>query len=213
MIYGVIPARAGSKGLPGKNRMLFQKTASKIPDGFADVIVSTDDVEIMHYANEYGFTIRVRDSNLSSDFADTRQVLRDVALNMHEDDIICLLYLTYPERTPDDILNAIETMYRTQARSLMCKKPVDTHPYLALYELPDGRGMQVVNHDLYRRQDYPPCFELSHFVFCCYVGELQYLNRNLYNSRTVFMPIEKKYDIDTESELREYEESLNNVNG
>ena len=45
----VIPARKGSKGLPGKNRILLKYTIDTIPkDYHKKVIVSTDDIEIIN---------------------------------------------------------------------------------------------------------------------------------------------------------------------
>ena len=41
----LIPARKGSKGLPGKNRLLFDETANLLKG--KDVIVSTDDEVII----------------------------------------------------------------------------------------------------------------------------------------------------------------------
>ena len=52
----IIPARSGSKGLPGKNRKLFDFTASIIPEDFiADTFVLTDDPEIYDYGSGAGF--------------------------------------------------------------------------------------------------------------------------------------------------------------
>ena len=51
MIYYVIPARKGSKGLPFKNRKLFDITAKTIPDDAKPhTIVSTDDEHISELA-------------------------------------------------------------------------------------------------------------------------------------------------------------------
>jgi len=43
MIWYVIPAREGSKGLPSKNRLLFNFTAETVKSVNQDVIVTTDD--------------------------------------------------------------------------------------------------------------------------------------------------------------------------
>ena len=54
----IIPARKGSKGLPGKNRLLLEHTISKIPEIYKkDVIVTTDDESIIEqYKHKRRFT-------------------------------------------------------------------------------------------------------------------------------------------------------------
>jgi len=69
----VIPARKGSKGLPFKNRKLFNRTADIIPDdmkGFTYVL--TDDAEIIKMAEDYGFNIIVRPYAISQDETSTK---------------------------------------------------------------------------------------------------------------------------------------------
>ena len=69
-------------------------------------------------------------------------------------------------------------MLEMNANSLLCGQDVKSHPYLCLYKS-GFRGNQLIKHDLYRRQDYPEVFELSHYVGCCYVSELKKLNYNV----------------------------------
>ena len=53
-------------------------------------------------------------------------------------------------------------------------------------------GKQLVDHDLYRRQDYPKVFELSHLVTIFDVSELPNLNENIYNDKTIYFPLKKE---------------------
>lgn len=199
MIYYIIPARKGSKGLPGKNRILFNYTARKIPDEYWNyVFVTTDDEDIMQMS--YNFNVIERSQELSCDTANIRDVLLSMSKNFNDDDIFVLLYLTYPQRTWDEIKSALNSFYKTTAKSLLCCQPVRTHPYLCIYK----SGLQVVEHDLYRRQDYPECREISHYIAIVQVSEIKKLNKNLYNNNTFFYEIDRVIDIDTQDDLDAY---------
>lgn len=209
----IIPARLGSKGLPFKNRTLFKYTADSIPlDRRSDVIVTTDDPEIIKLAQEYAFTIVERPAILAEDDTSTRDVLFHVIKeqNIVSSEFIIMLYLTYPERTWEEVMDAfnffLEHSYSGAATSLLCKKEVKTHPYLCLEEYgADGIfGRQITRHDLYRRQDYPKCFEISHYVCIFKAGSIYKLNRNLYCDDTVFYQIADVIDVDTKKELDQF---------
>jgi len=201
----VIPARKGSKGLPFKNRMLFNKTADIIPEdmkGFTYVL--TDDAEIIKMAEDYGFNIIVRPYTISQDETSTKEAM-EYFLNMmmfgpNED--IVMLYLTYPERTWEDVIRAHKFVWEHNAHSMLCKKELDTSPFLMMKEEDNNKGSQLFYHDLYRRQDYPKCFEISHFISIFRASELNKLNNNLYNRRTMFMEIQNNIiDVDTQHDL------------
>ena len=102
MTYFVIPARKQSKGLPFKNRALFDFTASSIPEVMrAKTIVSTDDEELLEKAeNEYGFIAAERPEELSLDTATPKSAMKHAttAGNLKDEDFVVSLYLTYPKR-------------------------------------------------------------------------------------------------------------------
>lgn len=215
MDWIIIPARKGSKGLPGKNRSLFKYTAEIIPEFMKQrTIVSTDDLELMTIADSYGFNLLYRSSENSTDTADMNSVLSEVLVTnpekIQEKDIIVMLYLTYPERTWNDVVNAYLHFKNKYARSLLCCEQMrldETHPYLYMYDNGNGTGRQIVHHNLYRRQDYPNVFKISHFVFLSYADEIKELNKNLYNERTVFYSVNSHIDVDTVSDLNRFKGS------
>ena len=131
----IIPARKGSKGLPGKNRLLFEHTISKIPKIYKkDVIVTTDDEVIIEQLSSSECKTLKRQKTLSEDTTSTRDVLQDAIdkYNISEDEQIIMLYLTYPERTWKDIEQALEFYSKTKARSLLCCSDVKVNPFLSL---------------------------------------------------------------------------------
>lgn len=199
----IIPAREGSKGLPGKNRLLFSHTAKIIPSSLRDsTFVTTDDTVIKSLAQEQGFKVHNRPKKLCDDVTSMKEVMLDF-FNSHGSlgEITVLLYLTYPQRKWSDVHDALEELNTSKAKSLLCAFDVETHPYLIAFEEPNNKGRQICPHNLFRRQDYPKCFEISHFVSAFYDDELPLLNDNLYNCNTHFMKREKKVDIDLPEHL------------
>lgn len=121
-VLAIVPARAGSKGLPGKNiKMLAghpllawtirQAKNSKYID---EIYVSTDGSEIADVAEMYGAPItNFRPSHLASDTAQTSDVVFDILGEFKENfffDYILLLEPTSPLRKEHDIDQLIEKM-------------------------------------------------------------------------------------------------------
>ena len=115
MILGLIPARGGSKGVPGKNikvicgkpliawtieRALQSKKLDK-------VLVSTDSEEIAAVAGQYGAEVLMRPAELATDAASTQDVMVH-ALQACPADVLVLLQPTSPCRHEDLIDECIE---------------------------------------------------------------------------------------------------------
>lgn len=201
----LIPARRNSKGLPFKNRLLFDYTINTIPNNLYDkVIVSTDDEVLIEKAISMGLNVSIRPENLGLDQTSTKDVIKYHIDNgdLDEQSTVIMLYLTYPERTWVDIKNAYDIFISGGLNSLLCKKEINsTHPYLYMYDTSNNKGKQLIKHNLYRRQDYPPVFEISHYVCVFNVNGFNNLNNNLYNDETFFMGINDVTDVDTKIDL------------
>ena len=203
----IIPARAGSKGWPGKNVMLFDCTASKIPGEFRNkVIVSTDDIQITALSEKYGYQLHERSSETSADTADIKSAIKEIvsAGDYKTTDVIVMLYLTYPDRDWDHVIQMYNTFISNECRSMLCAQPVKTHPYLVMYDAPGNTGKQVIRHSCYQRQQYPECFELSHYICMFRVGEISRLNKNMYNTKTQFYSIPRTIDVDSEDDYKQF---------
>ena len=202
----IIPARKGSKGLPFKNRKLFDCTVNTIPQELlSDVYVSTDDEVILEKAATKNIAIIKRKEHLAQDNTSTKDVMIDAIKSLSLDPLetVLMLYLTYPERSWDDVESAIKFFKKNKASSLLCKKDLQISPYLCMIE--DGiKGKQVIKHDLYRRQDYPNCFEISHFICLFKVLELNNLNNNMYNNNTIFYKIRQVVDVDRPIDMENF---------
>ena len=179
-------------------------TLNKIQKWKSNIIITTDDEFIIENYKDY--KILKRSEDLSNDTASVKDVLVDVieTLEIDNEDII-LLYLTYPERTLEDIEKIYKFYVDNHLTSLLCKKQVKTHPYMCLEELENGRGKLVVPHDFYRRQDYPRCFEFSHFVCIFNSDKIYELNDLIMHNQSYFYNIEDKIDIDEEEDLEQWQ--------
>lgn len=213
MLYYIIPCRKGSKRLPKKNRKLIDYTLQSLPKKVRDrTIITTDDPWIWDHIKNTDFKLHKRDPKFAQDETSTRAVLRHLAdeYNFDDTDDFVLLYVTYPERKFGDVEKAIQFYKRHDAKSMLCKQEPQSHPYLCMYEEDNHRGSQIVEHDLYRYQDYPNVFELSHYIAITQVGELDNVNPNLYNGETIYYSIDSVIDVDHPTDLQKYLDENNN---
>ncbi|MFW6046678.1 MAG: cytidylyltransferase domain-containing protein [Candidatus Woesearchaeota archaeon] len=127
-IIAVIPARGGSKGIPGKNikllagKPLIAWTIEEInASGYIDeCYVSTDNGKIKEIAKEYGAKIIERPSSISGDRASTELALMHTAEVLNEEfDVLALFQCTSPLRYTYQIDEALEKMFSEEADSLL----------------------------------------------------------------------------------------------
>lgn len=209
----VIPARRNSKGLPFKNRTLIKKTLNTIPDEYkSNILVSTDDEYIIQICKDNSINYHVRSTTISADTTSTKEVMEALVKEgfLKSEEVIIMLYTTYPERKWDDVLKFYNFFISNNCNSLLTKYDINSsHPFLMAFE--DGhKGKQIYKHNLFRRQDYPKVFEISHYICIFKVKELKNLNNNLYNDDTFFYRLEKKIDVDTKEDLERYEKTNTN---
>tara|TARA_B100000586_G_C20078389_1_gene414194 strand:- start:75 stop:734 length:660 start_codon:yes stop_codon:yes gene_type:complete len=213
--FFIIPARRDSKGLPFKNRKLLDYTINNMPIELHEkTIVTTNDEKIIEKLSATNINVLRRDEQLCLDDISIKDVMLDVVkkFQMKSNDTIVMLYLTSPDRKFSDIKKILGYYYERKIKTLTCCVEPKTHPYLVLFKKENQKGEQVVKHDLYRRQDYPECFEIRHFVCIFQVDEIQKLNSNMYNESTIFYKIDSDIDVDHENDLKEFLKS-NTIKG
>ena len=213
--FFIIPARRDSKGLPFKNRKLLDYTINNMPIELHEkTIVTTNDEKIIEKLSATNINVLRRDEQLCLDDISIKDVMLDVVkkFQMKSNDTIVMLYLTSPDRKFSDIKKILGYYYERKIKTLTCCVEPKTHPYLVLFKKENQKGEQVVKHDLYRRQDYPECFEIRHFVCIFQVDEIQKLNSNMYNESTIFYKIDSNIDVDHENDLKEFLKS-NTIKG
>jgi N-acylneuraminate cytidylyltransferase len=124
----VIPARGGSKRIPGKNMQLLNgiplfvhsiKYAQQFPDLIAEIYVSTDDETIRVKALDSGAKVIDRPELLATDTATSASVLQHALAQIEEVDWVVLLQPTNPLRPQGLLENAFEILNNGQHDSLM----------------------------------------------------------------------------------------------
>ena len=189
-VLAIIPARGGSKGLPGKNILplagkpliawsIEAAFGSKILD---KCIVSTDNNEIAKVAKKYGCEVPfIRPERLATDESTTMDVLEHSIRFFNEQsiefDYIVLLEPTSPLRDSNDIDTAIKLLNenRKQADSIVGVSKVEsTHPVFDVRINNDGLIYPYVGgaFKMFRRQDIE---ELYFFEGSVYVSDIQIL--------------------------------------
>ena len=125
-VLAVVPARGGSKGLPGKNSRLLaglplvahSLRAAAAMRTVTRCVVSTDDPEIARVAREHGGDVPwLRPAELATDTTPMAPVLRHALAAVEEEegrpyDALVLLDPTSPARVPAEVDAAVEQLLR-----------------------------------------------------------------------------------------------------
>jgi CMP-N,N'-diacetyllegionaminic acid synthase len=174
----VIPARGGSKGVPGKNikllngKPLIHYTIEAAQGVFNNeqIIVSTDSQEIKQVAEQKGLSVPfLRPSELATDQAGSYEVLLH-ALDFVQStgwfpEILILLQPTSPFRTAQHIQEALE-FYNSELEMIVSVKETRANPYYVLREEDeDGFLVKSKESTATRRQDVPKVWELNGAIY------------------------------------------------
>lgn len=225
-VLAIIPARGGSKGLPGKNiRLVCGKPliAWSIEQARAcseidSVIVSTDSMEIADVAKSFGADVPfLRPEHLSGDTASSIDVVLHtidyMAEHGSEYDLVVLLEPTSPLREASDISGAISHLLQTSgAESVVGVSQVESlHPSF-LYKMKNGMlspylGEQPNN---VRRQDIEDLYFLEGSVYVSYTDAL-IARKSFYHEATApwIVPRYKSFEVDELVDLIAVEAIIN----
>jgi len=219
MVLAVIPARGGSKGLPGKNilpvqgRPLLAWTADAALAACAldRVVVSSDADAILAAARACGVETLRRPAELATDTATTLDVIVHALDACPGHDIVVVLQPTSPLRTAADIDGALERFAATGAPSCVSVCEAEQSPYW-MYRLGAGQALLPVvdgTPQATRRQDLPTVYVLNGAV---YVADTAWLRttRAFVAAGTVahVMPVERSLDIDTAQDFERFAKTV-----
>lgn len=221
-VVSIIPARGGSKGLPGKNiidldgKPLIAWTieASLKSKYITKTVTSSDDDKILEIAKQFGSEILKRPEELSLDTTPSEPVIEHVLKsieNIEEYDYLVLLQPTSPLRNEKDIDKSIELLVEKKASALISTKEID-NKILKVFKN-DGNGyLEGIANNTYpfmRRQDLPKTFMPNGAIYIVNINEFL-KTKKLFTDKTIsFEMTEKKsYDIDTLEDLQVCSEIL-----
>lgn len=214
-VLALIPARGGSKGVPGKNirpaggKPLIAWTieAAKASRYVDRVILSSDDPAIAAVAKQFGCEVPfMRPAELATDEADSMDVIRHALKTLPEHyDYLVLLQPTSPLRRSADIDGALERCLQGATQTCVTVCEPDKSPYWMMTMAADGSVQPLFRADQIpaRRQDAPPIFALNGAVYVAPTEHLAAGGAFLTPTTAGYpMPKERSFDIDTELDLR-----------
>lgn len=218
MKVAIIPARGGSKRIPGKNiKDFFGKPviaysieAAMASGCFDKIIVSTDDEQIASVAKAYGAEVPfMRPSDIADDFATTGQVIKHaVQWCQHQGvelDLVCCIYACSPFIAPTKIREAMALLLANPDAYFcfpVCEFAFPIQRAIGIDN--DGRATMFQPECFpMRSQDLPAAY---HDVGQFYWGRpIGYLTETpMFSSYAIPMPISRRdvVDIDTEDDWR-----------
>ena len=208
-----MPARAGSKGLPGKNsrilagKPLVQYTLEAGLDSkyIDDVILTSNCPVCMKIAERMGVMVPfARPTSLSGDRVKSSAVIRHAVQHLEkhglEYEILVLLEPTSPLRTAQDIDLALEKMIDEDATATVSVCRVeDQHPDFIL-KLIAGDRLERWGIDKFegpRRQDISEAYFQDGSIYISYIDKYMKSQSFVHSDTTAFkMPKWKSFEVD-----------------
>lgn len=209
--FVVIPARGGSKGLPGKNikelggKPLIQHTIDAAKAIFADnqIIVSTDSEEIRNKVVENGLQVPfLRPPELATDSAGTYEVLMHAVNFMESEgsrsDTLILLQPTSPFRTAEHIKEAL-LLYHNDLDMIVSVKETASNPYFVLKEENSLGFLENSKSGKFKsRQECPKVWELNGAIYIINIESLKKMSMSKFSKVKKYVMDEiSSLDIDT----------------
>lgn len=212
----IICARAGSKGVPGKNvrpllgkPLLAHSILQAQESGLFDAIaVSSESDEILSVAAEWGDVHLVRrPDEMANDTASKLPPIRHAVLTVEENmgvtfDVIVDLDVTSPLRNIEDIKGAVALLEDRNVTNILTGAPARKNPYFNILERGHdgvvGLSKKLPGDRLERRQDTPDCFDANAAVYVWRRDDFVARPDVFYADTLLFeMPEERSNDIDT----------------
>lgn len=210
---GLINARGGSKGIPGKNiKSLLGKPlinysieAGLAAHSLARLVVSTDDPDIAEIARSAGADIPfMRPPDLATDTALQIDTIRHALLKLEEMgdfyDAVVVLQPTCPLRLASDIDGAVDTMLRTEADTVISVTEVRGQHPLTMYTATETNTLNPLfeaNPAGVLRQDFQRVLWRNGAIYAIR-RNVVVKDRSLYGKKVAghMMPVERSANID-----------------
>lgn len=211
----LIPARSGSKGVPGKNTKSLNGTplleytfqAALRSNNFDKIIISTDDPQAAITAYNYNVDIPfLRPAHLAQDNTPTFDVVLH-AITFFEQigehyDLVCLLQPTCPFRDEGFIDKCIQHLIDSGADSLcsVAKIPHQYNPHWA-FEADENGYLKVATGEttlIPSRQQLPDAFIRDGSVYI-FKTENILLHQNLYGNKIAYMETDNQWHINIDT--------------
>jgi CMP-N,N'-diacetyllegionaminic acid synthase len=225
-IIAVVPARAGSKGIPGKNikplcgKPLLAYTADVIRSAgiFDRALLTTDAEDIAKVGRAFGLEAPfLRPEELARDDTPMLPVVEHAVAWLERDgaeiDIVVLLQPTQPLRTATDVARAVALLKDSRCDSVasVVALPLPLCPDYVMRIDEEGRLVNFLPEGarVTRRQDVRPAYVRDGTVYAMRAATIRN-HRSLYGP--VCLPLiidqERSVNLDTERDWKEAERKL-----
>jgi CMP-N-acetylneuraminic acid synthetase len=235
-VLGVVTARGGSKGLPGKNLrplagkplLAYTIEAARRSGALDRLILSTEDEQIADAGRQYGCDVPfIRPRDLAQDDTPHLPVIQHAVGWMAErasyhPDAVMILQPTSPLRQAEDIRGAIELLAGSNADSVVSVSDVPAHAHPMRVLRIDDTGAAVlfatgapVRHRINRRQDLPAAWVMNGAIYLLRTHVLTAREPSLYGDRVLAyrMPADRGLSIDDIHDWEAAERALGISNG
>jgi len=215
----VIPLRAGSKGLPGKNtrplagKPLFRHSVDlALAAGAKKVIISTNIDEVLAAELPAGVQALPRPPELCGDDVPMAPVLAHALRTAQVQGVVVLLQATSPLRQVSDVQAALQRLATGDFELVMSVTEADRGVLKWGQLLTDGRfaPLSSPEHCFTNRQSLPPVYKPNGAVYA--MSATWFLSQQSFVSErigTVIMPTERSNDVDNLSDFELCEALLN----
>jgi CMP-N-acetylneuraminic acid synthetase len=210
-VVAIIPARGGSKRVPGKNIMDFMGKpmiawtieAAQKSGLFAKIVVSTDDEAIAKVSRECGAEVPFLRNSKADDISPVSEATITTLKQLEEagevfDDVV-QLFAVCPLRHTQDILDAY-SFYIKSGRpfALSCFKYAWMNPWWMISLNEEKEGTWINKDALKRSQDLPEVVCPTGAVWIANIKEL-YKENTFYGTGHVFWEMEWKRAVDIDN--------------
>lgn len=217
-VIAVIPARGGSKGLPGKNivdlcgkPLIAYTIEAALKSRYIDrVIVSTDSKKIAKISEALGAEVPfLRPAYLAGDTTHTPPVIEHAVRFIEKQgcrvDLVVTLQPTSPLRKSEQIDKAVELMHRSHSDSVISVKAADYPPYWVV-KIKRNKAIPFVDDgiDYFRkeRQQLPKTYQINGAIYVTRRNALLKKKVIVPNNCGVIVMDEKtSLDVDTDADL------------
>lgn len=178
----LIPARAGSKGVPKKNSKPFAEGSSLVVRAVdlaktlfdsKNIVLSTDDEELLEQTKHFFIQQIKRDPHLSTDKSGMLEVMLDAVDKQSSEPLfLLLLQPTSPFRTRRHIEKAFE-LFQEDDQAVVSVNEPKGHPFYTLFQEENGFIQKFQKNLVVRRQDLPPMYDVNGLIYLFRIADLR----------------------------------------
>ena len=217
-VIALIPARGGSKGLPGKNiyplagkpLISYSIAAGESAHGVDEVWISTDDKKIREVSIKECADVCMRPAELADDLSTSAQAIVHFieANKLKADDVIVFLQPTSPLRGAEDVDQALTAFLKSDAKLLLSVVEPEHTPLKAFVLNEKGYlvGAFSPQAPFMPRQQLPKAYMPNGAIYIFRVGV--FMEKKDFPQEKIVpwpMPPEKSIDIDTIHDIEKTE--------